>query len=101
MQGHIICSSDGTTLSFSVGRNADADTFYIEPPATVPTESTSSDHEHHGTQTSYVLNTNTKKFHYPSCSSVSQMADKNRKDVTAGRDEVIAMGYSPCGRCNP
>lgn len=49
----------------------------------------------------YVLNTNTKKFHYPSCSSVDQMKDKNKKEVTCSRDEVIGMGYEPCKRCNP
>lgn len=52
-------------------------------------------------QTSYVLNMSTKKFHYPYCSSVKQMADKNRRDMTATREEVIAIGYNPCGRCNP
>ena len=50
---------------------------------------------------SYVLNTNTKKFHYPSCSSVKQMSDRNRQDVTESRDELIAEGYSPCKNCNP
>ena len=49
----------------------------------------------------YVLNTNTYKFHYPTCSSVGQMKAANRKDVTMTRDEIIAMGYSPCGRCHP
>lgn len=49
----------------------------------------------------YVLNTNTKKFHYPSCSSVSQMKAKNRKDFTGTREEIIAMGYDPCGNCHP
>ena len=49
----------------------------------------------------YVLNTNTKKFHYPTCSSVSQMSEKNKKAVTASRDEIIADGYSPCGNCKP
>ena len=49
----------------------------------------------------YVLNTNTKKFHCPSCTSVSQMKAKNRKDYTGTRDEIIAMGYQPCKRCNP
>lgn len=49
----------------------------------------------------YVLNTNTKKFHYPYCSSVKQMKDKNKKEVTCSRDEVIEMGYDPCKRCNP
>ena len=51
--------------------------------------------------TTYILNTNTKKFHYPSCSSVDQMSDKNRQEFTGTRDEVIAMGYDPCGRCHP
>lgn len=49
----------------------------------------------------YVLNTNTKKFHYPDCNSVKQMKDKNRKDVKETREEVIQQGYSPCGNCNP
>lgn len=38
------------------------------------------------TQT-YILNTNTKKFHYPSCPSVEQMKDKNKKDYSGSRDE--------------
>ena len=51
--------------------------------------------------THYVLNTNTKKFHYPSCKSVDQMKKKNRKDFTGTRTEVIEMGYVPCKNCNP
>lgn len=54
-----------------------------------------------GNEVSYVLNTNTKKFHIPSCSSVDSMSAKNRQDFTGTRDEVIAMGYDPCGRCHP
>lgn len=49
----------------------------------------------------YVVNTNTHKFHYPWCSSVSQMKAKNRMDVTETRDSLISQGYSPCKRCNP
>ena len=49
----------------------------------------------------YVLNTNTKKFHYPWCKSVSQIKDKNRLDYTATRDEIISKGYVPCKNCNP
>lgn len=52
-------------------------------------------------QQSYVLNTNTMKFHTPSCSSVSRMKDGNRQDFTGTRQEVIDMGYSPCGKCHP
>ena len=49
----------------------------------------------------YVLNTNTKKFHYPDCASVDDMKEKNRLDVSWDRDEVIEQGYVPCKRCNP
>ena len=49
----------------------------------------------------YVLNTNSKKFHIPSCSSVDQMSPKNREDVENTRENLIAKGYDPCKRCNP
>lgn len=51
--------------------------------------------------TTYVLNTNTKKFHSPSCSSASDIKEKNRAEFTGSRQELIDDGYSPCGRCNP
>ncbi|MBQ1223400.1 MAG: DNA/RNA non-specific endonuclease, partial [Oscillospiraceae bacterium] len=49
----------------------------------------------------YVLNTNSKKFHFPSCGSVTNMKEANKKVMEATRDEVIALGYSPCGNCHP
>lgn len=52
-------------------------------------------------KTTYVLNTNTMKFHYPTCSSVDDMKEKNKQIYTGSRDEVINMGYVPCKRCNP
>ena len=50
---------------------------------------------------SYVLNTNTKRFHYPDCSSVDDMKAKNRSNVTDTREHLIELGYKPCARCNP
>ena len=52
-------------------------------------------------QYTYVLNINSKKFHYPSCKSVEQMKETNRKYVTWSREEAIANGYEPCGNCHP
>lgn len=49
----------------------------------------------------YVANKNTKKFHYPTCSSVGQMKEKNKKVLNCSRDVAIQQGYSPCGNCNP
>lgn len=49
----------------------------------------------------YVLNKNTKKFHYASCSSAKRIKDSNRATFTGTREEVIRKGYSPCGNCHP
>lgn len=49
----------------------------------------------------YILNTNTKKFHYPSCYSVKQMKDKNKQEYSGTRDEIINQGYEACKNCNP
>ena len=49
----------------------------------------------------YVLNLNSKKFHYPYCSSVDDMNEKNKYFFTGTREEVLSMGYVPCKRCNP
>lgn len=49
----------------------------------------------------YVLNTNTKKFHRPDCSSVKTIKDKNRSDVTDTRENIISYGYVPCKKCYP
>lgn len=49
----------------------------------------------------YIVNTNTGKFHYPSCSSVQDMSERNKLKVTVSRDELIKQGYSPCGNCEP
>lgn len=71
------------------GGNAPAPQESIDQPEPVPAG------------TDYILNTNTHKFHYPSCGSVKQMAEKNKQAYFGSRDDVIAMGYDPCKKCNP
>jgi len=51
--------------------------------------------------TVYILNTNSKKFHYSSCSSVKQIKNENYKKYLGDRQELINMGYTACKRCNP
>ena len=67
-------------------------TVQITPESSAPQESQG---------ITYVLNTNTKKFHYPTCSSVDDMKEKNKQIYTGSSEEVINMGYVPCKRCNP
>ena len=51
--------------------------------------------------TTYIANKNTKKFHYPTCSSVGQMKESNKKYLNCTRDQAMQQGYDPCGRCCP
>jgi hypothetical protein len=46
------------------------------------------------------VGSSTKKFHYPNCSSVKQIAPHNRVCFES-RDAAINAGYTPCGNCHP
>ena len=49
----------------------------------------------------YVFNNNTMRFHRPDCPSAVEMRPENRVDFTGTREEALALGYEPCGRCQP
>ncbi len=51
--------------------------------------------------TTYILNTNRSKFHYPDCPGVADISESNKRIFTGTRDELIDMGYSPCSQCSP
>lgn len=51
--------------------------------------------------TAYVINTNSGKFHLPTCSSVEDMSPGNRQDYVGDRQELLGQGYTPCGICKP
>lgn len=57
--------------------------------------------EQQQTTATYVLNTSTHKFHYPSCKSVKKIAPQNYSTSNDSRDELISQGYDSCGICKP
>ncbi len=59
-----------------------------------------STYKHDTNGVTYVLNTNTKKIHYPSCDSVEKIKPKNYS-TTDDYTSAIAQGYVPCKKCNP
>lgn len=95
----------GIGIDYATGDNWEDDSI---PQAEEPDESQTQpayDEEETDTQsesvgTTYIINTNTGKFHYPQCSSVGQMNDSNKEEYTGSRDDLIAQGYSPCKRCH-
>ena len=64
-------------------------------------DSTSSIQEERTEEITYILNTNTMRFHLSDCPSVQEMKRKNRKEFFGTREELIEAGYEPCGRCHP
>jgi len=99
LQGDIICTSDGKTVSVTVSRNKNADVF--GGIGANSTQSPTEPEDNNAPSTYYILNTNSKKFHYPTCHSAAKISDKNRKDFHGTREELIQSGYSPCGNCDP
>lgn len=85
------------SIDYATGDSSFAGTQQTEPPK--QTEQSNSPAQN--IENTYILNTNTKKFHYPSCSSVKQISDKNKQTYTGSRDDLISQGYDPCKRCNP
>jgi DNA-entry nuclease len=49
----------------------------------------------------FVLNTNSKRFHKPTCSDADSMKPENRQEVYTARELLIAQGYKACGSCKP
>lgn len=49
----------------------------------------------------YILNTNSKKFHYPDRSCSNNISEKNREEYSGTREALIQDGYTPCGTCKP
>ncbi len=96
MQGDIICTSDGQNVYFEVERNEGADTF-----GGIGGNSTQNSQPSGGSAQTYILNNNSRKFHYPSCSSAQKISPKNKGEYYGTREELIAQGYDPCGSCHP
>lgn len=106
LQGDIICASDGNTVTFTVERNLNVDVFgeigdnSLEQIKTLETDSIEPGEEENSGQ-NYVVNKNTKKFHYPHCSSVKDIKESNRWNYHGTRQELIDMDYVPCKQCIP
>ena len=82
LQGTIICTSDGKTVTFTTEKNSTAQTN--------PTEE-----ENAG---GYIGNVNSHVFHRPDCANLP--LEKNRI-LFESRSDAVEAGYTPCGGCKP
>lgn len=73
----------GVVIDYATGENWAAETSY------------------EGEEITYILNTSSKKFHTEDCASAANMKQSNRSEITCTRQELIDLGYSPAGCCDP
>ena len=90
--------SDGWSCVEYAGKTA-----YIKSDLLKPSSGSTVSSNSAQTSVNYIANKSksSKKFHYPSCSSVSKMKEKNKLYFSGSRDELIQMGYTPCKICKP
>lgn len=76
IEGDVVCTSDGEKIKF------------IRPE------------EVDGVWVTFVINLNSKKFHYPDCHNAEAISPANRYDFTGSFDALIDMGYVLAGCCD-
>lgn len=77
-----------------------------EPPTPAPTEPPAPVIEEpqpveQNNDTTYLVNTDSNKFHYPSCRTIKNYDDPHWEERSCDRQQLLDEGYSPCGVCNP
>lgn len=78
----------GVEFDYATGEN------WEEGESVKPTETEKS-------ETTYILNTNSKKFHKNTCANAENISNKNKDEFVGDRADLINQGYSPCGSCTP
>ena len=93
----------GVVIDYATGdsRKATDEEAAAQSASTSTATSTPSGQQSQATEKTYVLNTNTMKYHTPDCSSVADIKENNRQEFTGTAAELQQQGYEPCGRCHP
>ena len=89
----------GVTIDYATGESALASD--VPESGTANPETAGEDSAQEQEETTYILNTSSRKFHLPDCSSVSSMKEENKSTYTGSREDLIEQGYEPCGQCKP
>ena len=87
LQGTITCTTDGQNIEFSTEKNSETSVWNAR--------------ENIIEEKYYILNTASKKFHRPDCSNAQNISEDNKETTEKRREELLAEGYSPCGKCQP
>ncbi len=91
----------GISIDYATGDSVASSGAQTETAQAAKTQTSAVQTDTQSTTESYILNTSSKKFHRPSCSSVGKMKESNKKTSSESRDALIKKGYEACKICNP
>ena len=90
--GTITIHSNGTALSVETQSTSQSNPYATNEANPAPEISENA---------TFILNTSSRKIHYPECNSVAKIAEHNRMEFFGSYEEVCALGYTPCQICKP
>lgn len=87
---YVYNNQPGVIIDYATGDNRAEDAVGTEPVADEATDGNT-----------YILNTNSQKFHAEDCAQAQSIKENNRETFTGDREDLINQGYSPSGCCKP
>lgn len=86
--------TQGEVIAYSNGKES----WYSTTPSM---ENVSDEVAMDGESDTYILNTNTLKFHRTECKAVSKIKENHKEEYNGDKEYLIEKGYTPCGLCTP
>lgn len=86
---YVYNAQPGVTIDYATGENWADDTAQLTQSSTDAAEQT------------YILNTNSMKFHAEDCSQGQSIKGSNKEMYTGDREDLLQQGYTASGCCNP
>jgi len=87
---YVYNNQPGVIIDYATGDNRAEGAVVTEPVADEATDGNT-----------YILNTNSQKFHAEDCAQAQSIKENNRETFTGDREDLINQGYSPSGCCKP
>ena len=87
---YVYNNQPGVIIDYATGDNRAEGAVVTEPVADEATDGNT-----------YILNTNSQKFHAEDCAQAQSIKESNRETFTGDREDLINQGYSPSGCCKP
>ena len=79
----------GVTIRYETGEN------FLSTETSTESDTTAEE----SSEILYILNTNSKKIHKPTCGNAATISPANRKETSETLEELLDKGYTTCGNC--